>query len=265
METGCIFCNRLASSHDLNSLILHRGEYSFVIMNLFPYNTGHIMLVPNQHASGLEELSQATLHEMGELLPLLTSALRRVFDCDGFNIGLNIGAIAGAGVAAHLHQHIVPRWTGDANFMPILASTMVIPETIPVTYAKIRAEIDRYVLGATRAHIVFFDQGDGTVLLRDDAIPTVALDDHVPVWKSVISNLPVGVSNVELAGWAGSECIKDAEADLIGLTLRGTTHGTLPDGWTLSPVNSPDHDASDQRYILRAQAQLAPVIRGGNT
>lgn len=103
-------------------------------MNLYPYNTGHIMLVPNAHAPDPAQLMTDTLHEMSEMLPILTSSLRRVFNCEGFNIGLNIGAIAGAGVADHLHQHVVPRWQGDANFMPVLASTMVIPETIPVTY-----------------------------------------------------------------------------------------------------------------------------------
>src|SRR5699024_7419872 len=119
---------------------------------------------------------------MGETLPVAMTALRRVLGCDGFNAGLNIGEIAGAGVAAHLHQHIVPRWVGDANFMPILASTMVLPELIPVTYAKIRAEIERDQRNVTTANMIIFDQ-DGRALLRRGEIPGVPLDPATPVWK----------------------------------------------------------------------------------
>src|SRR5690606_12213301 len=120
--------------------IVHRGESAFLIMNLFPYNTGHLMIVPNEHVASPEAASEAAIQGMAALLPPTLRALRRVLTCDGFNVGFNIGDVAGAGVAGHLHQHIVPRWKGDANFMPILASTMVLPELIPVTYAKVRAE-----------------------------------------------------------------------------------------------------------------------------
>lgn len=134
-EAGCIFCNRLTANDDVASLIVHRGEHCFAIMNLYPYNTGHVMIVPNTHVANIDELTAETLTEMALLLPVLTRALRRVLNCDGFNIGLNIGSVAGAGVADHLHEHVVPRWEGDANFMPIIGDTMVLPELIPATYA----------------------------------------------------------------------------------------------------------------------------------
>ena len=139
---GCVFCAKPAAGDDVEHLILYRGERAYLIMNLFPYNTGHVMVVPFQHAAELSELDPATNAELFGLLPWLTEAQRRVLRCDGFNIGLNLGAVAGAGISDHLHIHVVPRWQGDANFMPILANTMVLPELIPVTYAKLRAELE---------------------------------------------------------------------------------------------------------------------------
>src|SRR5215213_2026094 len=140
-EEGCIFCNRLAEEDDVQSLILHRGERAFVIMNLYPYNTGHLMIVPNAHVASPEDADPDVMREMAELRGPVLRALRRALFPDGFNLGLNVGAPAGAGVADHLHEHVVPRWQGDANFMPILAATTVMPELIPVTYAKLRAEL----------------------------------------------------------------------------------------------------------------------------
>lgn len=143
-EPGCIFCRKPATdaAHDVENLILYRGGDAFIIMNLYPYNTGHLMLIPYQHASDLADLRPETVAGLFSLLPWVTTAQRRVLSCDGINIGLNLGEVAGAGVAEHLHVHVVPRWTGDANFMPILANTMVLPELIPVTYAKLRAELE---------------------------------------------------------------------------------------------------------------------------
>src|SRR5689334_14494964 len=135
-EAGCIFCNRLAAKDDANTLILHRGDRIFAIMNLYPYNTGHVMIVPNAHIASPEDASTETLVDMAALRPAFLRALRRALAAEGFNFGMNVGSVAGAGVADHFHEHIVPRWQGDANFMPILAGTMVIPELIPVTYAK---------------------------------------------------------------------------------------------------------------------------------
>ncbi len=170
---GCIFCDKPAAGDDRANLILHRGAAAFAIMNLYPYNTGHIMIVPYAHAATLPALPADALAEMTALLPWTTAILERVLRPDGFNVGLNIGAVAGAGVAGHLHLHVVPRWTGDANFMPILADTMVLPELLPVTAAKLRGEIARTPFPATadapdlsqQAGGVAID-GDGRAVLR---------------------------------------------------------------------------------------------------
>lgn len=170
---GCIFCVKPAAHDDRAHLILHRGAHAFVIMNLYPYNTGHVMIVPYAHAAALPVLPPEALTEMMALLPWTTGILGRVLRPDGFNIGLNIGEVAGAGVAEHLHMHVVPRWTGDANFMPILANTMVLPELLPVTYAKLAGEIARapYPTLADRPELVEQAGGiaidtDGRVALR---------------------------------------------------------------------------------------------------
>jgi diadenosine tetraphosphate (Ap4A) HIT family hydrolase len=137
----------LAADNDVASLILHRGEHAFAILNLFPYNTAHLMLVPNAHVASPVDAPPEALTEIALLLPPTLQALSRALGCQGFNVGLNVGAVAGAGMAEHLHQHVVPRWTGDANFMPIVAATMVLPELLPVTYAKVRAELERELRG----------------------------------------------------------------------------------------------------------------------
>ncbi len=166
-EAGCIFCDKPAADDDRANLILHRGQHAFAIMNLFPYNTGHVMIVPYAHVSTLATLPPETLAEMAALLPWLVALLERILRPAGFNVGLNIGEVAGAGIAAHLHMHVVPRWVGDANFMPILANTTVMPELIPVTQAKLLGEIARqpYPLTADRPGIA--EQAGGVVL--DDA------------------------------------------------------------------------------------------------
>lgn len=142
---GCIFCNARAHPDDPESLVLHLGEHAFMLLNRFPYNSGHLMIVPNEHVSTLEVLNPETRAEMFELATLAIEAARPVFRCDGFNLGLNIGDVAGAGIADHLHMHLVPRWLGDANFMPILSDTMVLPEVLPTTHARLRAEIETIV------------------------------------------------------------------------------------------------------------------------
>jgi ATP adenylyltransferase len=138
-ETGCIFCTRLARSTDEADLILHRGQHSFVIMNAFPYNNGHLMVVPNLHTADLEELTDATLAEMNDLLKRSMRALKTAFAPNGYNIGWNIGRCAGAGVEDHVHEHIVPRWNGDTNFMPVLAETTIMPELLADTYRTLKA------------------------------------------------------------------------------------------------------------------------------
>jgi ATP adenylyltransferase len=229
-------------------------------MNLFPYNTGHVMLVPNQHASDPERLEIDALREMGELLPLLTRTLRRVFTCDGFNVGLNIGAVAGAGVAAHLHQHVVPRWQGDANFMPILASTMAIPELIPSTYAKIRAELHRDIVRSDCCDIVLLHATDDTILIHDGRLPRVELVPEQAVWHSAVSNLPAAVTNIELAGWAGARQATSQPDGRPGITLRGEPAGALPDGWRFVPIEGGELATDDRETITRALDQVAPSV-----
>ena len=138
-EEGCIFCNRLARHDDENDLILHRGEASFVILNAFPYNNGHLMVVPFVHTSDMEQVPDATLAEMNQLLKRSMRALKAALGPQGFNIGWNIGRVAGAGVEDHVHEHVVPRWNGDTNFMPVLADTTVMPETLQATYKTLKA------------------------------------------------------------------------------------------------------------------------------
>ncbi|HWV35839.1 MAG TPA: HIT domain-containing protein, partial [Thermomicrobiales bacterium] len=197
-EEGCIFCNRLHGSDDVESLILYRGAHCFVIMNLFPYNTGHVMIVPNLHADDPSQLDAGTLHEMADLLPIVTRALKRNLNCQGFNVGLNIGSVAGAGIAEHLHEHVVPRWLGDANFMPILASTMVIPEVIPSTYAKARAELQRELLGNAEARLVVLLDDDRQLLLVDGRLPVVAAGQDQSVARAALSAVSAWATDLEV-------------------------------------------------------------------
>ena len=136
---GCIFCifPRENQSEDRQNLILHRGEHAFIILNAYPYSNGHLMVVPYCHSSSLEEIDNAASLEVMHLLRLGTRLLRSAFHPDGFNLGVNMGRVAGAGIADHLHWHIVPRWNGDCNFMPVLADVRVIPESLEVVYDRL--------------------------------------------------------------------------------------------------------------------------------
>jgi len=124
----------LARSTDEKDFILCRGERSFVILNAFPYTNGHLMIVPFDHISEVETLADATLAEMDQLLKQSITALKKAFAPQGFNIGWNIGRCAGAGVEEHVHEHVVPRWNGDTNFMPVLADVTVIPDILADTW-----------------------------------------------------------------------------------------------------------------------------------
>jgi ATP adenylyltransferase len=136
-EEGCVFCRALAMQDSPENLIVHRGKQAFVILNRYPYTSGHVMVVPTQHTPDLEGLSPADRSEMMELTAESTAVLRRVYGTESFNIGLNIGEAAGAGIKEHVHIHIVPRWVGDTNFMSTLAQTRVLPQTLADTWAKI--------------------------------------------------------------------------------------------------------------------------------
>lgn len=258
-EPGCIFCNRLEKSSDIESLILHRLEHSFVIMNLYPYNTGHIMLVPNQHASDPAELDPAALSEMGMFLPTLTNAIRRALGCQGFNVGLNIGAIAGAGVEAHLHQHLVPRWQGDANFMPILASTMTIPELIPVTYAKLRAELTREMTGSNTVQYVLHDRNGDRVLLHDGEVPMASAGVDQPAIQAVIAHVPPNVRDVALTGWAGPDSAASISQDDIVLSMTATLPDDLPAPWRVVSASDESIIPHAHTVIQRAISQRAPA------
>ncbi len=135
--SGCIFCMQPIEHEDAKYHILHRGEYCFMMLNLYPYNNGHLMIAPYEHISALDELSPETLADMMAQAQLAMKALRQALKPDGFNMGMNQGKIAGAGFADHIHFHIVPRWNGDTNFMPVIADIKVMPEHLDIVYQKV--------------------------------------------------------------------------------------------------------------------------------
>ncbi len=133
-DEGCIFCNKPAETDDRKNLILYRGTSCFVMMNLFPYNNGHLMVVPYQHTSDILSLDQQSVSELWSLVCLSKKVLSKSFCPEGFNIGMNLGRVSGAGIDQHIHMHIVPRWNGDSNFMPVIGNTKVISQAIEDTY-----------------------------------------------------------------------------------------------------------------------------------
>ena len=137
-EQGCVFCNAQAKEDSAANLIIFRGQRAFVILNLYPYTSGHLMVIPFEHVATFEELDSATRAEMMELTSQCMSVLRKAYNPQGFNMGANIGEAAGAGVPGHVHIHIVPRWGGDTNFMSTLGETRVLPESIEDTYKRVR-------------------------------------------------------------------------------------------------------------------------------
>jgi ATP adenylyltransferase len=140
---SCIFCDKLREDveRDRDNLVLLRGKRAFVVLNLYPYSNGHLMVAPNAHCGELESLDAETLQEMMLLVGKSIRALRRALNPQGFNVGANLGHCAGAGVEDHVHFHVVPRWGGDTNFMPVLAETRMIPEMLPQTYANLLAAL----------------------------------------------------------------------------------------------------------------------------
>lgn len=134
----CPFC-RAPGLDDESGLIVARGESVFAVMNLYPYNTGHLLICPYRHIADLTELTPAEYEELGQFTQRAMTVVRSTMAPHGFNIGVNQGAVAGAGIAAHLHEHVVPRWGGDANFMPLIARTKVHPQEIPETRALLAA------------------------------------------------------------------------------------------------------------------------------
>ncbi len=137
----CIFCKFPKERKDEENLILHRGKYAFIIMNNYPYNPGHVMVAPYRHVACLEELSSEEILEMHALSSLAIKAIKKAMKPQGFNIGINIGRVAGAGIEGHIHIHIVPRWNGDTNFMPVIADTKVIVQGIRENYRELKEAI----------------------------------------------------------------------------------------------------------------------------
>ena len=136
--SGCVFCNAAAADRDEEWLIVHRAVKNFVILNRYPYTAGHVMVVPYQHTADFAGLERDTAAEMMLLAQRVQGAIDDVYHPDGFNLGMNLGLSAGAGIADHLHMHIVPRWAGDTNFMSTIGETRLEPEELSVTYTKLR-------------------------------------------------------------------------------------------------------------------------------
>jgi len=138
---GCVFCAKVAEQRDEENLVLYRGTLAFVLLNLYPYNSGHTMVVPYLHTGDFAGLSADVSADVVALTQRTVHALQAEYNPDGFNIGLNLGQIAGGSISDHLHVHIVPRWGGDTNFMPVTADTKVLPETLDQTYRRLRPRL----------------------------------------------------------------------------------------------------------------------------
>jgi len=137
-DRGCVFCRAVRGRRDRDNLVLHRGRSNYVILNKYPYNNGHLMIVPFAHVPSLRNASPGTLREMMQLAVRCESALRVIYRPTGINLGMNLGRSAGAGIEKHVHLHVVPRWDGDTNFMSVVHGTRVIPESLQATYRRLR-------------------------------------------------------------------------------------------------------------------------------
>ncbi|MFC1967628.1 HIT domain-containing protein [Chloroflexota bacterium] len=137
---GCILCDKPAENNDEDNYILYRGEKNYIILNCYPYNPAHLMVVPYRHVAGLDDMTIEERNEHAEIVSRAIKVLKQALKPQGFNIGVNTGAVAGAGIADHVHTHIVPRWLGDTNCMPVLSDTRVMPEALAETYAKLKGK-----------------------------------------------------------------------------------------------------------------------------
>jgi ATP adenylyltransferase len=141
-ETDCVFCTAIAQNNDTKKLIVARGQNAFVILNRYPYTSGHLLVVANAHLPSIEDLDAESRAEMMELATQGMRVLRKVYAPDAFNLGVNVGEAAGAGIADHVHLHVVPRWNGDTSFMSALGDTRVLPENLDETYRRIHTAWD---------------------------------------------------------------------------------------------------------------------------
>ena len=140
--SGCIFCDLPKSGDDAKVYIVHRARQCYIVLNTYPYTSGHVMIVPFAHVDELQKLSPDAAHEMIELTQRMEGVLRQLYAPDGVNLGMNIGKAAGAGVAGHVHMHILPRWIGDTNFMTVAGESRVLPESLEITYERIKGAMD---------------------------------------------------------------------------------------------------------------------------
>ena len=136
----CVFCELLRAGDDEKALIVHRGEFNFIVLNAYPYTSGHSMVVPYEHVGRLNKLPESAAMEMMALSRKLETALFELYQPDGANIGMNIGKAAGAGIAGHIHMHALPRWVADANFISVIGETRILPEDLPTTYRRLKSK-----------------------------------------------------------------------------------------------------------------------------
>ena len=141
---GCVFCDAPKEKDDAKVLIVHRGQYCFVILNAYPYTPGHVMIVPYQHLDELQKLPVEAAQEMMALSQRMETVLRELYRPDGINLGMNIGKAAGAGIAGHIHMHVLPRWVADVNFVSVVGETRILPETLDVTWRRMREAIRKF-------------------------------------------------------------------------------------------------------------------------
>ncbi len=140
--SGCIFCDLPKTGDDAKARIVHRGQSCYIVLNTYPYTPGHVMIVPFAHLDELQKLPAATAHEMMDLGQRMERVLRQLYKPDGVNLGMNIGKAAGAGVAGHVHMHVLPRWVADANFVSVVGETRILPETLEITYERIKGALE---------------------------------------------------------------------------------------------------------------------------
>jgi ATP adenylyltransferase len=142
--SGCVFCDLPKLGDDAKARIVYRGEHCYIILNTYPYTPGHVMVVPFAHLDELQKLPLAAAHELMDLCQRMETVLRQLYTPDGINLGMNVGRAAGAGVAGHIHMHVLPRWVADANFVSVIGETRVLPEALDTTYRRIKEGIGRY-------------------------------------------------------------------------------------------------------------------------
>ena len=135
---GCIFCDLPKLGDDVRARIVYRGQNCYIVLNTYPYTPGHVMIVPFAHLDELQKLPAAVAHEMMDLAQRMETVLRQLYAPDGINLGMNIGKAAGAGVAGHIHMHVLPRWVADANFVSVIGETRILPETLALTYERVK-------------------------------------------------------------------------------------------------------------------------------